>query len=156
MAWLYSVDVGDLLGYIDTILTTLIEKIGDTNQRLKEQAEQSLFLCGSCPIIGNQTVINAISKGANLKPKFQNSHKHLAARNSMLEQFVKKYGINNKDIPLAPVMEFAARCLAHANNEVRASATNLIVTVIRNVGEPTVQPFLDKVPSNYKDFLKQE
>lgn len=27
---------GDLMGYIDNIMATLIEKIGDSNQRLKE------------------------------------------------------------------------------------------------------------------------
>lgn len=34
------------MGYIDGTIATLLEKIGDANVRVREQAENSLMVCG--------------------------------------------------------------------------------------------------------------
>lgn len=56
---------------------------------------------------------NAIATGSVIKVKFfQTSHKHLAARNSILVEFVNKYKIG-KDVALTPCAEFAAKSVQH-------------------------------------------
>ncbi len=54
---------GDTAGYIDNIIGTLQEKIGDSNNKMKETATNSLISLGQFPVLGNPAIVTAISKG---------------------------------------------------------------------------------------------
>lgn len=97
--------------------------------------------------------MNATAKGSGQKVKFLNSHKHIAARNNVLDQFVKKYQINNKDVPFQPVVEFAVKSMSHANDEVRKKAMELLVDIYIVVGEQKLRPQLAGIPQQQMEAL---
>lgn len=73
-------------------------------------------------MVGNPMVVSAISKGIGVKPKILSSIKHIVGRLNILASFIKRFSIGKKDVPLAPVMEFAAKQVVHPNGEIRNAA----------------------------------
>ena len=54
---------GDLPTYIENILVSLLEKIGDNNARMKELAEAAFLAMGNNSIITSQVCVNSLIKG---------------------------------------------------------------------------------------------
>ncbi|EAR95577.1 centrosomal protein, putative (macronuclear) [Tetrahymena thermophila SB210] len=146
---------GETGSYVDNCIGLLMEQAGHHVPKVREQAEQALFALGSVPIIGNQTIVQSLSKGSGLKPKMQSSIKHIVARLNILQQFSKRFSIGKKDVPLAPVMEYAAKQMVHANNEVRTSAINLITEAYNQVGEGQIEPYIANLPEQQRDILSE-
>lgn len=112
-----------------------MELSGHNAARVREVVENSLFALGSVGAIGNQLVVQTISKGNGVKPKILASFKHIVSRLNILSAFAAKFQIGKKDVPLSPLMEFAAKQVVHQNAEVRTAAIALFVQAHQQVGE---------------------
>ena len=91
-------------------------------------------------------IVSSLAKGSGLKPRFQNSHKHLEARCSLLYQFCQKFGLNNKDIPLQLVVDVATKAISHQSREVRREAFKLFELIHKTIGQQKMVGYLQNVP----------
>jgi hypothetical protein len=80
---------GEFVEYLDNTLQGVMEKLGDNNARNKEQAENAMRMMGDHPSIQPPIIVTHLIKGNTLKPKLDNSIKHITGRLFMLHELVK-------------------------------------------------------------------
>ncbi|CAD8188747.1 unnamed protein product [Paramecium pentaurelia] len=117
--------------HIDGILQSLMEKLGE--QR-KESAENAFLQMADHPSVGPAICVQHLIKGFVGKSKLQSSTKHIVGRLAMLTELVKKYEINNANMPYQPIVDFAVKLLDDKNEPIRTQAILLLVEVYKFTG----------------------
>ncbi|KAM3137982.1 hypothetical protein pb186bvf_009877 [Paramecium bursaria] len=121
--------------HLDQVILGVMEKLGDNNPRLKEQADQALMMLADHPSIGPLIVQQHLVKGFTNKPKIETSVKHMVGRLQMLQALVKKFEINNAQMPYQSIVDFGVKMVEDKNEPVRTQAILLLVEIYRFVGQ---------------------
>ena len=153
-----SMNISEFQTFSLSILQTLMDKLGDNNAKLRDGAEECIFLLAKCPLVGPQVCVDnllVIEKKINNKVTTV-SHKHIAGRLTVLTEIVKEFKIGNSNVPFQSVVVFAIKQLEHQNEMVRNAAIGLLVEIYIISGEHKLHPFLEKVRPVQMEILQRE
>ncbi|KAM3146908.1 hypothetical protein pb186bvf_001062 [Paramecium bursaria] len=112
---------------LDNIMLVLMDKLGDINERNKEECKKIIMLLAESGVMTTVGVVNHLIKGVTTKPSLQiSSTRHIQSRLMLIYQLLQKYKINNDRIPYNLVMETAIKYLDHQAEQVRTTAIYII------------------------------
>lgn len=147
----------ELSSYIDNIIAVLLEKLGESNARVKELAENAFLALANSPIVSCGSCVAALIRGVQgEKSKKASSFRHIAGRLGVLLEIVRNFGINNANVPFQSTVEFALKNLDHQNPEVRNACIALLVEIYKIVGESKLQPMLESIRPAQMEILQTE
>lgn len=130
----------------DQLLQAIVALFGESNQKIRELSINTFFEMPELAIVPTTQVINHLiraSKSATGKPspKVQQSKLVLARR------MIERYSLTNND--LEGLLNWAVSCLEDSSQEVRSSATELIITgLIPRLGENVILKKVEHIRSN--------
>ena len=81
---------GEFENYVDTSMINLLEKIGDTNIKLKERAENTVIEMANNKSIGHKLVFEHLIVG-QIKKTLTNSARHLSARINLVSRMIDNF-----------------------------------------------------------------
>lgn len=125
----------ELNKYIDTLMLWLLDKLGDNNNRIREQSKLALQTIVTHPVIGVYTLVEKITKG-EIKATAATSHRHVLGWNQILSYIVQKYKVNTDDVPLEPVLAQALYGLKNWEEDVRVVSYRLMFDIYKVLGKP--------------------
>mmetsp|Transcript_12812 Transcript_12812/g.21684 ORF Transcript_12812/g.21684 Transcript_12812/m.21684 type:complete len:296 (+) Transcript_12812:1555-2442(+) len=139
---------------INQILDLLILKLGDSNQKLKQQCHDSVMLSTLQPLISYEAVIESIllnkvnnknSLSRDQVKVVQTSQKVLGSKILILTNVVEEFQqhVIQGRINIVPIIEFALNNLSTNNAQVRLYAYLLLLTIYQIIG-PKMQPLLER------------
>eukprot|EP00359_Climacostomum_virens_P001925 CAMPEP_0204900574 /NCGR_PEP_ID=MMETSP1397-20131031/2553_1 /ASSEMBLY_ACC=CAM_ASM_000891 /TAXON_ID=49980 /ORGANISM="Climacostomum Climacostomum virens, Strain Stock W-24" /LENGTH=780 /DNA_ID=CAMNT_0052068743 /DNA_START=85 /DNA_END=2424 /DNA_ORIENTATION=+ len=143
---------GEAKEYLGSILGSLLEKAGDNNARVRDNAEQCFLMLARSEVVGPGPAAQQVLKPA--KDTKASSTKHIVGRLSILNQLVKDYRIDNSTIPYQPTLEYALTGFKHSSQDVRNAAFTLILTIYANVGSRILSSLSDLRPAQL-EMLQQ-
>ena len=76
------------LNYCDATVHHMMEKVGDSNSKIREKAETATFEMAKCPVIGRDFILKRLME-AQIKKQLVTSNKHLAARLSLIGRIIE-------------------------------------------------------------------
>jgi len=146
----------DIVMYLDTILSVLLEKICDPNMRVREQAEDALMCMVRNPVVTCDFCLNVTLQDASLsRNRTGQSPKNLVARLKLIFRIIKEFQIDNQNVPYLPVVDYCALKIENPSVEVRSAAINLLVEIYKLVGERLVAD-LDGIRPSHMELLQKE
>lgn len=122
---------GDISEFIQAILAVLLDKIGDSNARVRELAEQTYMTLSHSEIVGINLSVQTILKPSKEKSI---SQKHILGKLNLLTIIIEEFRIDNSNVPFHPVVEYAIISFSNSNSEIRSSAQNLLMKIYCVVG----------------------
>lgn len=137
---------GTMIPLFDPILSQLIEKMADSNARLREGAKKALEVIASSPNLGpGPTCSHALRA---LPPKQKTAWRPILSRLQILTDLVNNYGVGgNSGLSPEPILQFpkTTGSFAHSSGEVRDGAKDLVVSIQKHVGtnHPEIQTILN-------------
>lgn len=130
---------GDVPEHFHKILEELLNKVGDGNVRLRDNAEQTFLQLTRAEVVGVGQAVQAILKPmANQKSQ---SQRHIIGRLSLLNHIVQEYKIDVPQVPFQPVVEYALNGFKNSNGEIRTASYNLLLSIFSCVGQK-LMPYL--------------
>ena len=145
--------------YVDTVVAGLLERIGDSNIKTRELAEQTFLFMVKSPAVTCNYCVTALVKppptGTSVKHKTTNSTKHILAKLGLLRQIIQDFGINNQNVPYNPVISYVVDKIENSNPEIRQGAFNIIVDIYGIVGEK-IKADLTGVRPQHMEMLQKE
>ena len=147
----------ELMGYIENTINGILEKVGDNNVRIREQAEQSFMAMARNSIVSCNSCVNLLVKQSTstAKNKTINSTRHVIAKLGLLKQIIKEFNINNTDVPFSPVVDYAVKNLENSNADIRTASLNIIVDIYSLVGSK-LKSLLSGIRPNQMETLQKE
>jgi hypothetical protein len=132
---------GNIQGYtrqdfnanIDQCLMHILEKIGDSNFKLKEKAENTVVEIANSPLIGHKIVFEHLITG-QIKKTLINSAKHLSSRLSLISRMIENFGLNLNEVPIDALISLTVNGYKNPNKEVRDAAFNLLMNIYKYMG----------------------
>ena len=150
--------------YVDQCLIFMLEKIGDSNLKLKERAENTVIEFANNPLIAHKLVFEHLITG-QIKKTLVNSAKHISSRLNLISRMIENFGLNLDEVPLDTLMNSAINGFKNANKEVRDAAykelrpaqINTLEEGFENLeAEPEIKPKEQEViPKNQKKSAKE-
>ena len=154
-----KVEIGsknELIPFIDNTLNGLLEKLGDSNPRIREQAENALMTMVRSPVVTCQFCLNAVVRDPPaVKGKNVQSAKHTLGRLRILQKIIGEFKINNNDVAYLPVVDYCVDKLENSNGEVRTAAVTLLVDIYKLVGEK-LRTDLSSIRPSQMEMLEKE
>ena len=132
----------DLSIFVDKIMNAVLEKLGDSSVKVREQAEDTLLSMAKNSVITCYSCVISITRLHAGKGKNGPLVRHLLGRLKLLQAIIKEFKINNHDVPYNPVMEYLLDKVEHPSSDVRALVINILVEVYKIVG--------DKIRADFK------
>ena len=120
----------DVTVHINNTVMWFLDKIGDTNTRIKNGAHEILLQMTEHPCIGVNLIVEQITKG-QVKETAAKSHKHIYGRMNLLKEIVKRYDVNTKDVPLDTVLSYALSGFKHPKEDVRAISYIMVFEIYK-------------------------
>lgn len=142
---------GDIAESTQSILGTLLDRAGDSNQRVKDSAEASFIALASHELADVTSAVQLILKSTKEKP---GSHKHIQGRLSLLNSLVGEFKIGNSAVPFRPVLDYALKGFTHSNGDIRNSAYFLIISIYSTVGRNLMKHLSELRPAQL-DILEK-
>lgn len=149
---------GELNAFIDGVIMGLLDKIGDNNAKVRQQAENSFISMTNSALVTCSYCVQALVKnptGNNTKLKNINSTKHVLARLGLLRQIIQEYKIANQNVPYNNVITYVIDKLENSNADIRQAAFNIIVDIYGIVGEK-MRGDLANVRPQHMEMLQKE
>eukprot|EP00828_Plagiopyla_frontata_P002915 TRINITY_DN10677_c0_g1_i2.p1 TRINITY_DN10677_c0_g1~~TRINITY_DN10677_c0_g1_i2.p1 ORF type:complete len:384 (-),score=74.94 TRINITY_DN10677_c0_g1_i2:587-1738(-) len=155
---------GEVAGFLEVILSNLVERLGESNVRVRESAEEAYIQLAKssfveCPLAVKYLIATAVKGGKDEGKKQQakiGSVKHLAGRCKVLTILINDCGVSGGGVPLNSTLDFSCNQLEHPNKEVRNAAVSVIVSLARSVGYEKVRPLLGNVKPPQMEILEKE
>mmetsp|Transcript_16128 Transcript_16128/g.44039 ORF Transcript_16128/g.44039 Transcript_16128/m.44039 type:complete len:886 (+) Transcript_16128:261-2918(+) len=141
----------DIQGLCEQCLPLLLEKLGDTNPRIRESAKESIMFIAGLKDGGIRNYTHIIMKPI----KNQNAWRPILGVLTLLQDLVPLLGIskNGEGFDLAELMEFLSKPYNSANGEVRAMAITVTKEIFDLVGPGPIRKFL---PSDLSPKMKEQ
>lgn len=136
---------GDLDNYTDNSLILILEKIGDSNLKLKEKAINTVLEMANSTIIGSKIVFEHLISG-QIKKTLINSARHLSARLNLISRLIESFGLNKDEVGVQALMNLAYNSYKNPNKEVRDAAFSLIMNCYRFLGNEVKAYYNDLRP----------
>ena len=111
----------------------MLDKIGDSNVRIRENAHKTLLAMTEHHAIGVFLIVESITKG-QVKETTSRSYRHIHGRMNLLKEIIKRYDVNTKDVPLETVLSYALTGFKHPREEVRAVAYTIVFELYKVLG----------------------
>jgi hypothetical protein len=149
---------GELNSFIDGIIMGLLDKIGDNNAKVRQQAENAFMSMASSTLVTCAYCVQALVKnpsGSNTKLKNLNSTKHVLARLGLLRQIIQEYKVANQNVPYNNVITYVIEKLENSNADIRQAAFNIIVDIYSLIGEK-IRGDLANVRPQHMEMLQKE
>lgn len=131
---------GEGAEYIQSILSLLLEKVGDNNSRVRELAEQTFMTMARSDAIGVGPAVQTLLKPSKEK---STSQKHNLGKLNLLSVIVSEFRIDNSYVPFNPVVEYALTSFSNSNPEIRTAAYNLLMQIYGCVGQRLMNSITD-------------
>jgi len=145
----------DLTIYTDNIVNCLLERLGDSTGKIREQAEDTYLSMVRNPVISCNFCVNALSRIHAGRGKSGQTVRHILTKLRLLHTIIKEFKINNHDVPYSPVMEYIVEKVEHPNNEIRAAVVQLLVEIFTFVGDK-IRGDLENVSLVYREAIEKE
>ncbi|CAG9321572.1 unnamed protein product [Blepharisma stoltei] len=142
---------GDVPEHIQSILSSLLDKVGDNNARVRESAEQTFISLTRSDVVGVGPAVQSILKP--MKDK-STSQKHIIGRLNLLDNIVKEFQIDNSYVPFQPVAEYALNGFKNTSQDVRNAAFNLLMSIYACIGQK-LQPYLSDLRPAQLEMLEK-
>ncbi|CAI2384678.1 unnamed protein product [Moneuplotes crassus] len=143
----------EMNGHINTVVMWMLDKIGDSNSKVRNNAHNSLLLMIEHPCIGVNLIVEQITKG-QVKETAAKSHRHIYGRMNLLKEIVKKYDVNTKDVPLDEVLSYALTGFKHPKEDVRAISYIMVFEIYKNIGK-VLRSYIGNLQKNQLEILEQ-
>lgn len=138
---------GDLNSYTDNTLILILEKIGESNIKMKERAENTVLEMANSPLIGSKIVFEHLISG-QIKKTLVNSARHLTSRLNLISRMIDSFGLNKDEVGIQALMILAFSGFKNPNKDVRNAAYNLIMSCYKFLG--------NEVKSYYNDLRQPQ
>lgn len=139
--------------HINTVVMWMLDKIGDSNTRIKKHAHDSLLKMTEHPNVGTHLIVEQITQG-QVKETAAKSHRHIYGRMNLLKEIIKRYDINTKEIPLDTVLAYALTGFKHPKEDVRAISYIMVFEMYKNFGK-LLRSYLGNLQKNQLEILEQ-
>jgi centrosomal protein CEP104 len=136
---------GDLDNYTDNSLILILEKIGDSNIKLKEKAENTVLEMASSTIVGSKIVYEHLISG-QIKKTLVNSARHLSARLNLINRLIENFGLNKDEVGIQALMNLAFNSYKNPNKDVRDASYSLIMSCYKFLGNEVKAYYNDLRP----------
>ena len=145
---------GDLDNYVDNILILTLEKIGESNIRIKERAENTTLEMAASSIVGSKVVYEHLISG-QIKKTLINSARHISARLNLISRMIDNFGLNKDEVSIQALMNFAFSGFKNSNKEVRDAGLNLIKNCYKFLGNE-VKAYYNDLRQPQRELLDEE
>ena len=125
-------------------MVMLLDKVGDSNSRVKDNAEATYMAIARHELMGIGPAVQLILRPMKEKAT---STKHLMGRLNLLNSIVKGFKVDSNNVPFAPVLEYALVGFKHSSGDVRNAAYYLIISIYSQVGQKIHQYLQDLRPA---------
>eukprot|EP01006_Ploeotia_vitrea_P028520 TRINITY_DN61192_c0_g1_i1.p1 TRINITY_DN61192_c0_g1~~TRINITY_DN61192_c0_g1_i1.p1 ORF type:complete len:853 (-),score=121.10 TRINITY_DN61192_c0_g1_i1:802-3360(-) len=136
---------------MSTLIQALIQKSGDSNQRVCKAATQMLRNLAASPLVGLSPVVAALTQQI---PNPMSALKKVLSKLSILESLIVQYKFSDNGqngIRPQPVMTFTLDCLNINNRKVREQAAQLVVQTYSQLGLRTIHFLNTLAPDDADD-----
>ena len=133
----------DFVNKVEKCMGLILEKTGDSNQKLREKAENTINDFADSPLIGDKTVLDYLIKG-KVKKSLANSPKNLISRLNLINRNIELFGVNDLDID--SLVNFAILNFKNPNKDVRDTSYNLLMNIYKYIGDEVKKYFKDLRP----------
>lgn len=153
-AYAEFVSARDVREAVGDSMSLLVDKLGDTNPRLRESIREALHAFASDAPGGVNILANALCKPVQKL----NLWRVLTGRLTLLLELVPTYGLDapekENSFALEQVMKFATKCFDSANGEARGVAMKVVLACVDIVGS-NVRTYLPRtLKSAIKDVIE--
>jgi len=138
---------------VNTASMWMLDKIGDSNSRIRNLSYDSLLQMTEHPCVGVNLIVEQITKG-QVKETAAKSHRHIYGRMNLLKEIIKRYDVNTKDIPLDTVLSYALTGFKHAKEDVRAMSYIMVFEIYKNIGK-ILRSYIGNLQKNQLEILEQ-
>ena len=138
---------GDLDKYMDSCLTYILERVGDSVIKIKERAENTTLEIANNTIFGSKIIFEHLISG-DIKKTLKNSARHLSGRLQLINRMIENFGLNTEEVGVEALMECAFNGYRNPNKEVRDAAYDVIMNCYKFMGQ--------QVRSFYKDLRQAQ
>lgn len=144
-----------LTSHVNTVVMWMLDKIGDSNARIRQYAHDSLLNMTDHNCVGVNLIIEQITKG-QVKETAAKSHRHIHGRMNLLKSLLlhQRYDVNTKDVPLDTVLSYALTGFKHPKEDVRTVAYIMVFEIYKSIGK-ILKSYLGHIPENQLNILNQ-
>lgn len=136
-------------------MVLLIEKLSDSNQRVRDSAKRSLTTVASTHCAGPAIVSSCALRPHNAKQK--SAWRPLQSRLLLLQDLIAQYGVGGQSgLNSDSIMSFmrGSNAFAHSNGEVREAAKDLTIQLQKLVGTAPLESYLDELrPKQREEYF---
>jgi len=143
----------ELNSHLNMVVMWMLDKIGDSNTRIRRTSHDSLLLMTDHPTVGVKLIVEQITKG-QVKETAAKSHRHIYGRMNLLKEIVKRFDVNTKDVPLDEVLSYALTGFKHPKEDVRAISYVMVFEIYKNIGK-VLRSYLGNLQKNQLEILEQ-
>lgn len=128
------VSARDVKDAVDDSISLLVDKLGDTNPRLRESIREALHAFAGDAPGGVSILAHALCKPVQKLSLWR----VLTGRLTLMVELIPTYGLDaprkDESFALEQVMKFASRCFDSANGEARGMAVKVVLACVDIVG----------------------
>jgi len=133
-AFAAHVSARDVKDAVDDSISLLVDKLGDTNPRLRESIREALHAFAGDAPGGVSILAHALCKPVQKLSLWR----VLTGRLTLMVELIPTYGLDaprkDESFALEHVMKFASRCFDSANGEARGMAVKVVLACVDIVG----------------------
>jgi centrosomal protein CEP104 len=136
----------------DGVVGQLIEKLSDSNSRLREGARKGLDILAASTAVGPGAIAYHAAK--SLTPKQRSAWRPIASRIQLIADLVNAYGLGQSSgLNMDSLLNFSKSngAYAHSNVEVRDAAKDLVVAIQRHVGTTPLEATLSSLRKKQRE-----
>jgi len=137
---------------VDTCMVSLMDKIGESNPKIKTKAEETCLNLATQGKIPLSTFVLHCTKTQKKGPV---SLKHLQAKLNLLTSLFKQFGSGAKSLTSQGVIDFALNGAKNGNGDVRNAGYALLVEIYKHIGGK-LNGFLEDLRPAQKEVLQAE
>ncbi len=137
---------------VDSCLVSLLEKIGDSNPKVRSKVEET---CVKLATQGNVPFSTFISHITKTGKKSTTSTKHLQGKLNLLIELVKQFGVDSESSASQSVIDYALAGAKNSNADIRNAGYALLVEVYKRIGG-TINGYLGDLRPAQKEMLQAE
>lgn len=144
---------------VDSLVVLLIDKLSDSNQRVRDSSKRSLATMSGSSSVG-PSLLSACALRA-LSAKQKTAWRPLQSRLVLLSELISQHGVGGQSgLHSDAIMAFmrSSNAFAHSNGEVRDAAKDLTVQLQKLVGTAPLESYLEELRPKQKEeyFLSFE
>lgn len=144
---------------MDSLVVLLIDKLSDSNHRVRDSAKRSLAAMSASSSVGPGLVASCALRSLSTKQK--TAWRPLQSRLILLTELITQHGVGGQSgLHSDAIMSFmrSSNAFAHSSGEVREAAKDLTIQLQKLVGSAPLESYLEELRPKQKEeyFLSFE